>query len=188
MPRIALEPPQIMTKEAYLEFEEKSTEKHEFVHGQIFAMAGGLEPHNTISVNLIAYFWNAAQEGNCRVFGSDMRLEAGEIYYYPDAMVICDDTDRDREIKRRPCLVAEVSTSGTKDIDHTEKLDAYIKLESLQAYILLAQDSIRAEIYRRVMDGWRYEVYESGDTIKLPCVNAEFKLEALYKNVELESA
>ena len=187
MPRVALEPPQIMTKAEYLEFEENATEKHEYVHGQIYAMVGGLEPHNTISVNLIAYLWNAAQEGNSRVFGSDMRLEAGEIYYYPDAMVVCDATDRDPKIKRHPCLVAEVSSSGTRDIDRTEKLDAYIKLESLQAYILLSQDTMKAEIYRRDLDGWRYEVYESGDTIKLPCVNAEFKLDALYKNVELES-
>jgi hypothetical protein len=55
-------------------------------------------------------------------------------------------------------------------------------------YVLLSQDAVRAEIYRRDVDGWRYELYESGDTMKLPCVNAEIKLDDLYKNVELESA
>ncbi len=188
MPRIALEPPKIMTKAEYLEFEESALEKHEFVYGQIYAMAGATEPHNLVSGNLFAYLWNAAQDGNCRIFGSDMRLEAGEIYYYPDAMIVCDDSDRDPKIKRRPCFIAEVSSQSTKDIDHTEKLDAYIKLGNLQVYLLLSQDRIHAEIYRRDLDGWRYEVYEAGDTIKIPRVNTEFKLDALYKNVELESA
>ncbi len=177
-----------MTKAAYLEFEEAAIEKHEFVHGQIYAMAGGLEPHNTISVNLLAYLWNAAQDGNCRVLNGDMRLEAGEVYCYPDAMVVCDETDRDPKIKRRPCLVAEVSSKSTSDIDHTEKLDAYIKLEGLQVYLLLSQDRIHAEIFRRDLEGWRYEVYKAGDRLKIPCVNAEIKLNDLYKNVELESA
>jgi Uma2 family endonuclease len=188
MPRIALEPPQIMTKEAYLEFEEKASEKHEFVHGEIYAMAGATEAHNLVSGNLYAHLWNASQSGTCRVFGSDMKLEAAEVFYYPDAMVVCDETDRDPRIKRRPCLLAEVSSKSTSDIDRTEKLFAYRKLESLQAYVLLAQDAIRAEVYRRDLQGWRYEVYETGDTLKLPCVNAEFKLDALYKNVELEPA
>jgi Uma2 family endonuclease len=187
MPRIALEPVQIMTKAEYLTFEESATEKHEFVHGEIYAMAGGLEPHNLISGNLFAYLWNASQNGKCRVFNSDMRLETGDIYYYPDVMIVCDDTDRDPKIKRRPCLVTEVSSKSTSDIDRTEKLFAYQKLESLQVYLLLAQDAVRAEIYRRDLKGWRYELYEAGDTMKLPCVNAEIKLDDLYKNVELES-
>jgi Uma2 family endonuclease len=187
MPRIALEPPQIMTKEAYLEFEESATQKHEFVHGQIYAMAGATEAHNLVSGNLFAYLWNASQTGKCRIFGSDMKLEASEVYYYPDVMIVCDETDRDPKIKRRPCLIAEVSSKSTSDIDRTEKLFAYRKLEGLQVYILLAQDAIRAEIYRRDLDGWRYELYESGDTMKVPCVNAEIKLDDLYKNVELES-
>jgi Uma2 family endonuclease len=188
MPRIALEPVQIMTKEAYLEFEEAATEKHEFVHGQIYAMAGGTRAHNRVSGNLFAYLWNASRETECEVFNSDMRLEASEVYYYPDAMVVCDKTDNDSTIVRRPCLIAEVLSKSTSDIDRTEKLFAYQKLESLQVYILLAQDTIRAEIYRRDLEGWRYELYETGDSIKLPCVNAEIKLDDLYKNVELESA
>jgi Uma2 family endonuclease len=188
MPRIALEPAQIMSKEAYLEFEDNATEKHEFVHGQIFAMAGATEAHNLVSGNLYAHLWNASQNGTCRVFGSDMKLETSDIYYYPDVMIVCDETDRDAKMKRRPCLIAEVSSKSTSDIDRTEKLFAYRKLEALQVYILLSQDAIRAEIYRRDLEGWRYELYESGDTMKLPCVNAEIKLDDLYKNVELESA
>jgi Uma2 family endonuclease len=131
MPRIALEPVQIMTKAAYLEFEEAATEKHEFVHGQIYAMAGGTRAHNLESGNLFAYLWNASQNGSCEVFNSDMRLEAHEVYYYPDVMVACDETDNDPKIVRRPCLIAEVSSKSTSDIDRTEKLFAYRKLESL---------------------------------------------------------
>ncbi len=188
MPRIALEPPQIMTKAAYLEFEENANQRHEFVHGQIYAMAGGSRAHNRVSGNLFAYLWNASQESECEVFNSDMRLEASDVYYYPDVMVACDKTDNDPKIVRRPCLIAEVSSKSTNDIDRTEKLFAYQKLEALQVYILLAQDAIRAEIYRRDLEGWRYELYEAGDTMKLPCVNIEIKLDDLYKNVELESA
>ena len=188
MPRIALEPAQIMTKAEYLEFEESASEKHEFVSGQVFAMTDFLESHVLIAVNLQAHLWNSNQAGNCQVFGSTMKLEIGEAIYYSDVMIVCDKTDDDQIFVRNPCLIAEVSSERTEDIDRTEKLFAYRKLESLQAYILLSQDTMKAEIYRRDLNGWRYEVYESGDTIKLPCVNAEFKLDALYKNVELESA
>jgi Uma2 family endonuclease len=188
MPRIALESAKIMTKEAYLEFEETATEKHEFVHGEIYAMAGGTRAHNRISGNLFAYLWNASQESECEVFNSDMRLEASDVYYYPDVMVACDKTDSDPKVIRRPCLIVEVSSKSTSDIDRTEKLFAYQKLESLQVYVLLAQDAVRAEIYRRDLQGWRYELYEIGNTMKLPCVNTEIKLDDLYKNVELESA
>ncbi len=188
MPRIALEPVQIMTKAAHLDFEERSSDKHEFVHGQIYAMAGLTRPHNRVSSNLFAYLWNASQNGSCEVFNSDMRLEVHEVYYYPDVMVACDETDNDPKIVRRPCLIAEVSSKTTSDIDRTEKLFAYRKLEGLQVFIVRSQDAVRAEIYRRDLEGWRYEFYESGDTMKLPCVNAEIKLDDLYKNVELESA
>ena len=187
MPRIALEPAQIMTREAYLEFEESATQKHEFVHGEIYAMAGGTRAHNRVSGNLFAYLWNASQESECEVFNSDMKLEANEVYYYPDVMMVCDKTDNDPKVVRRPCLLAEVSSKGTSDIDRTEKLFAYQKLEGLQVYILLAQDAIRAEIYRRDFEGWRYELYESGEIMNIPCANIEIKLDDLFKNVELES-
>ena len=79
--------------------------------------------------------------------------------------------------------MVEVLSGSTEAVDRGEKLLNYQKLESLQGYVLLSQDLPRAEIYRRLEDGWRYEVRETGETLMLPCVGLELPLDALYKGL-----
>lgn len=43
-----------MTIAEYLEFEEKSRNKHEYFQGQVFSMAGGTEAHHVICGNLFS--------------------------------------------------------------------------------------------------------------------------------------
>ncbi len=183
MPRVA-EQTKIVTVTEYLEFEETATDKHEFVDGQIFAMAGASNAHNRISLRLAALLLEA-ETGHCRTFSSDMRLQIGEIYYYPDVMVTCSEIDLGKNSQTRPCAIIEVLSSSTADIDRSEKWQNYQKLESLKTYVLLDQTQIRAEVYQRLDDEtWQYKPLESGSKLKIPCLNLSIALEDIYRGVE----
>lgn len=125
--------------EQFLEFETAVAERHEFVTGQVFAMAGTSERHNRLAFELAMAAAQAAREGDCRVLVSDVKL-------------------------RTPS-------------------NSYQTLESLQAYVLLDQETPRAEMYRRTADGWRYERLETGGTLKLLCVNLEVALDDIYSRL-----
>jgi Uma2 family endonuclease len=170
--------------EDYLAFEEGSSEKHEFVHGEIFAMAGATERHNRLTGRFYALLL-AAEDGKCRTYFSDMKLRTpNDVGYYPDVLVTCDEEDNHPLVKRKPCLIIEVLSESTEAIDRGEKLNNYRLFESLQAYILVNQHINRIEMYRRHEDGsWRYEVYEANDVLTLPCVGLELSVNQLYQGL-----
>jgi Uma2 family endonuclease len=173
-----------LTFEQYLEFEQTASQKHELVDGQLFAMAGGSDPHSRLAVRLGAYFEFADADQGCRTYDSDMKLRTpGGEGYYPDIMVVCDADDSHRYHKTRPCLLVEVLSDSTEAIDRGEKLRNYCKIETLRAYVLLSQDEPRAEVFRREADGWRYEAIEADGILKLPCVNLELSVAELYARV-----
>ncbi len=171
-----------LTFEEYLEVEETSPVKHEFVDGQLFMMAGASERHNRISLNLAALLLAESRGTPCRVFMADMKLSTPDgTGYYPDVLITCDDEDDEPYYKRKPCLIIEVLSGSTEAIDRGEKLHRYRAFESLQAYALVSQDVARVEVFRRDRDGsWRYEVAEVGERMNLPCVGLELAVDELY--------
>jgi Uma2 family endonuclease len=171
--------------EDYLTFEETVAEKHEFVHGEIFAMAGATEKHNRLALALAAKLLAESDGSLCHVLMSDMKVRTpNDVSYYPDVLVVCDDTDDHPLVKRKPCLIIEVLSESTEAIDRGEKLGNYRLFESLQAYVLVNQPINRLEVYRRFDDGsWRYEVYEADDTLILPCVELELTVNQLYQGL-----
>ncbi|MGK0618274.1 Uma2 family endonuclease [Meiothermus cerbereus] len=166
--------------EEYLAMEARASERHEYAHGQVFAMAGGSERHNRLAFELAMAIAQNSRDSGCRVLISDVKVQTPtSAFYYPDIMVVCDASDDHPYIKRSPCLIVEVLSESTLDIDRGEKWLNYQTIASLQMYVLLEQDTIRAEVFRRVEGGWFYERIESG-TLKLPCVDLEIALEDIY--------
>ena len=176
------------TLEAFLEFELNAPEKHEFVDGQIYAMAGASERHNLIVTNLLVAFKTAARASKCRVMSSDMKvvIEADpRVSYYPDVVVICDETDDDPYIKRKPCLIVEVLSESTQRIDQSEKKINYQRLESLKTYLIVHQDKRRIEVHQRLEQGWVSSSLEDSAEVALECPNMVLKLEDVYESVGL---
>ena len=174
-----------MTVEEYLKFEETAQIKHEFVDGFVFAMAGASEEHNLICINLASLLRAAVRGSSCSAYVSDMKLQVEDRFYYPDLLLSCDDEDKGKSIKAHPCLIIEVLSKSTSDIDRGEKLYQYRKLSSLKAYVLISQDKRFIEIYRSQQDGsWRYETLEEG-TFTLPCLDLSLKLDDVYEDVSL---
>ena len=175
-----------LNEDDYLAGELNAGMRHEFVNGDVYAMAGGSENHNRIAINLAGYCNQNAKNG-CRTFMSDMklRLDAGSVFYYPDVMLVCDPHDDEAYFKTSPCMVAEVLSPTTESTDRREKWAAYQKLPSLREYLLLAQDRPCVEVYQRInLRQWGMTVLEAGDTLVLSCVDLRISLEDLYRGVD----
>jgi Uma2 family endonuclease len=170
--------------EQYLEFEQNSLVRHEFVDGFVFEMAGATQAHNLISGNIFVVLKLAAKGKPCRVFQSDMKLLVDGKVYYPDVFVTCNAEDDGKNIKQFPCLILEVLSSSTKDIDRSEKWESYQKLPSLEMYALVHQDKARVEVYKRLPDQtWHYTVLEREQKLDLPCAGVSTTLAEIYEDV-----
>ena len=170
--------------EEYLRLEAELNDRHEFVDGWMFMMAGGSVQHAQIALRLAAKLLEATDDTECEVVGSDVKLQIGEVHYYPDVMVSCDQSKLERRFFKSPCFIAEVLSTNTAPIDRGEKLLIYRTIPSLQTYVLLAQDTMRAEVYSRLTgDTWRYEVLEGDAILEIPCAGSKLPVSSLYKGV-----
>ena len=137
----------------YLEGEEEAEERHDYVDGQVYAMAGASEKHEIVALNLAATLLAHLRGKKCRVFKGDMKvhlqLNRTDLFYYPDAMVVCDPSDTKSHYKERPKIIVEVMSDYKSD--HVEKLFAYQQIDSLEEYLVIHQEptEMRAWLYRR---------------------------------------
>jgi Uma2 family endonuclease len=179
-----------MTVEEYFRFEESSPIKHEYVSGEVYAMSGATARHNLIAGTIFGLLLGAEQSGPCRVFMSDMRLEAAnDKYYYPDVVVLCTPIAELDLVARGPCVVVEVTSSSTARIDRGEKLEAYRRIPALRAYLVVDHRWRRVERHWRATPSgaWlREEVAGEAQTpIPVPCLDVDLTLDAIYRRVAL---
>ncbi|MBO0348160.1 Uma2 family endonuclease [Phormidium pseudopriestleyi FRX01] len=186
-----METPQVfISVDDYLQYEENSPIRHEYLGGQIFAMAGSSEEHNRIAANLCTYLITHLRGSGCKTFISDMKVKiqvaqgTADIFYYPDVMVTCDEKDREKFYKTHPCLVVEVLSPSTETIDRREKRLNYQSLASLQEYVLVSQDQMQVEVYRLKESGnWEVERLGPNDSLELNSVGLTLTLAEIYDEV-----
>ena len=179
-----------LSEDDYLAGEMLADVRHEFVNGDVYAMAGGSANHNRVAGNLYARLLSNADQ-SCSPFIGDMKLRvsAGSAYYYPDVMLVCDASDNEAYFKTSPCMVAEVLSRSTELTDRREKWAAYQKLQSLREYVLLAQDRAYIEVYQRVnLRHWGMTVLGLEDTLVLSCGDISVPVRDLYQGVNLSIA
>ncbi len=173
--------------ETYLISEEISPIKHEYINGEIYAMAGASDTHVTIAGNLFTLLRNHVRGNGCRVYMSDMkvRLETANIFYYPDVMVTCDSRDKEfSNYKQYPCLIVEVLSESTEAFDRGDKFAKYQEILSLEEYVIISQKCQRVECFRRNSDGlWLLQAYNQGSAIYLKTINFHININALYEDV-----
>ncbi|MEQ8537543.1 MAG: Uma2 family endonuclease [Coleofasciculus sp. D1-CHI-01] len=179
-----------MSFEDYLEWESQQEIRYEYVKGEVFAMTGGTIPHNDIALNLYRALYPHLRSRSCRVNVSDVKVQVSpkSIYYYPDVIVSCDPEDLNaRKFIQNPKLIVEVLSPGTSAKDRGEKFTYYLKIPSLQEYILIDSETISVERYSRGEGRmWLYYPYQAGDTITLSSIEFEFPIELLYEGIVLE--
>jgi len=176
-----------ISPEEYLKLEELSQIKHEYIQGEIYAMAGASDAHVTVAGNLFALLRNHVRGSGCRIYMSDMkaRIESKNLYYYPDVMVSCDERDKAfQSYKRYPCLIIEVFSKGTEGLDRGDKFADYQELETLQEYVLISQKRQRVECFRRNAEGlWVLTSYTQGSEVYLASVHFRTSMDAIYEDV-----
>ncbi|MBN3897942.1 MAG: Uma2 family endonuclease [Nostoc sp. NOS(2021)] len=189
---IAVSDSVFLTPEAYLQLEEKSNIKHEYIDGQVYAMAGTTDTHNTIGLNLALLIRNHLRGSDCRVYFADIkaRIEKRNRFYYPDIIVTCDPKDRETPTyKRFYKLIIEVLSDSTEAFDRGDKFNDYQTIDSLEEYVLVNTKHQRVETFRRNDQGlWVLQTYTPDDqTFELQSIKLTAPFSDLYENVELEA-
>ncbi|MBZ0300384.1 MAG: Uma2 family endonuclease [Anaerolineae bacterium] len=186
-------PQEVWTPQSYLNFERESAEKHEYLDGDIYLMAGASANHNLIVGNLYASLHAQLRQRPCVVYPSDMRLKIREtdLYTYPDISVVCDAPrfeDAQRDTLLNPTVIIEVLSPSTESYDRGKKFQHYRTLDSLQEYILVAQDSPRIERYLRQPDGqWLFaDATQMDGRLELPSISCTLLLSDVYEKVTFE--
>ncbi len=187
-------PEKRMSETEYLLFERSSEIKHEYVNGEIYAMSGASIKHNTIVGNLIGAMHSQLRKKPCTVFPSDLKVRApfSRTYSYPDVTVVCGEpivSDSYADVLLNPTVIFEVLSPSTERYDRGRKFLHYREIESLQEYVLVAQDAPRIERFIRDSEvTWRFsDVSGLAATLELPSVGCVLALADVYEMVTFKA-
>lgn len=172
--------------EEYLEGEKISQTKHEFIGGEVYAMAGASERHHRICANFFIKLDSHLENSKCQAFITDMKLKAdAATFYYPDVFVACDQQPKSEYYREEPILIIEVASPSTRQTDRREKLRAYQQIPSVHEYAVVEQDKIYIELHRRQPDGrWITYYYNHNDEeFAFESVNLNLNLSEVYNRV-----
>ncbi len=176
-----------MTEEEYLEFEENSPMRHEYVNGAVYAMSGASLAHNRIVSRLHFALRRRLRGGPCEVFIQDLKLKlapgSDKFWYYPDLMVSCDRAGWYEKWVTNPRLVIEVLSASTKHIDRREKATTYRRIDTIDEYVIVAQHSRQLTIQRREAN-WVPQVVSGPEAIaEFRSLSASVPLAEIYENI-----
>ena len=188
---MAIQAQRKISPQEYLEIERSRDYKSEYVHGEMFAMAGASEQHNLIVTNVIAELRAQLKGRSCKVYPSDMRVNspATGLYTYPDVTIACGKAqfiDREQDTLINPVVIIEVLSRTTADYDRGGKFAHYRKIERLEEYLLISQHIALIEHYiRQPHDFWLFsETSGLSGNIELPSIQCQLILAEVYDKVE----
>ncbi|WP_251971883.1 Uma2 family endonuclease [Sphaerotilus microaerophilus] len=179
---------------AYLDWEAAQADRHEYIAGEVFAMTGARGTHNLIAGNVYMALRQALRGTPCRthIEGMKLHVQAADAVLYPDVFVTCDPQDLTEQAelaKTSPKLVVEVLSESTAAYDRGLKFELYQRLPSLQEYLLIEQDRVHADLFRRNAEGlWVLHPSGPGETVQLDSVGLTLPMELIYEDTAAGSA
>lgn len=183
-----------ITTDQYFTLEEGSDVKHEYYRGVIYAMTGGTARHNLIVANMIALLHGQLRGTSCHVFPSDLRLkiESAGLYTYPDISVICGPifyADNRQDTVTNPMVLIEILSPSTENYDRGKKFEHYRTIETLQEYIVVAQDRIHIEHHIR-QDDHRWllvDFFAADQVVQAGSIHCTLSVELVYEDITFDS-
>ena len=175
----------VVTYAEYLAREATSEVKHEFLRGDVWAMAGGTPSHARLCASLSRVIGNKLAGKPCVPYSSDLRVrvEVTDRSTYPDLTIVCG-ADQfakdDPDAITNPTVIVEVLSETTERSDRGEKFAHYQRLPALQEYVLVSQTETRIEVFRRREKTWVLSIYETGDVVHLESLSLEFPIDSIY--------
>ncbi len=178
-----------VTEAEYLAFDLANEGKHEYVNGEIIAMAGPSEAHLVLTGNAYAALHAELKGGPCRPFVSDCRTHIDEtgLYAYPDVLVVCGEREfaaTNPPTLLNPTVIVEVLSESTQNYDRGAKLEHYRRRASVQAVLLIDSRRRWVNSYARNADGsWTLLDIVGGD-VQIACLGIAVSMDDLYEGVE----
>jgi len=184
------------TPDEYLAFERTSDTKHEYLDGQIYAMAGASPTHNQICFNISGEIHPQIKDTSCIGYTSDQKIRTDpmDLFSYPDLTVVCGDPifhDEQKDVILNPTVIIEVLSPRTETYDRSTKLDRYQNIRTLTDYILISQNRPCVEHYARQKGKrqWLFTIETSLEAeIKITSIKCKLKLADIYNRVKFPSA
>lgn len=189
--------------EEYLAMERVSEERHEYVDGYVFAMAGESGAHADISVNLVREISVQLRGTSCRARSKDTKVLSGPmpihprskqgLFSYPDLVVICGEPqyhDEHTDVILNPTVIIDVLSESTESFDRGEKFHRYrVWNSTLTDYLLVSQTTHMIEHYSRQPDGsWSYTTYQGLDrSVTIESIGCKLRLADIYDRINFES-
>ena len=181
----------VLSPQEYLALERAAEYKSEYLAGEIYAMSGASRRHNLVTLNIAAELRQQLRSTPCETYTGEMRVQvaAARAYFYPDVVVVCgeprfEDTELDTLLN--PTVIVEVLSPSTERFDRGRKFLLYRQMQSLQEYVLVAQDAMRVEVFRRQGEMWLFHDLSGTDAVlRLESVGCELPLRAIYERVDL---
>jgi Uma2 family endonuclease len=179
----------MMTLAEYFALEEATGIKHEFLAGEVVAMAGGTIEHGRLASKVSSALGAQLQGRPCEVFSSDVRVSvlATGLRTYPDLSVVCTRLERDPENANsvtNPVVLVEVLSDSTEADDRGRKFAHYRRIPSLREYVMVSQDDQRIEVYRRndADEGWALYEATTGESVRLTSIGCELSVDEVYRS------
>jgi len=174
-----------MTREAFLEWEERQPDRYEFDGFQPVAMTGGTYEHSVILGDLVAALRQRIAGRPCRVHSGHLKVATDRGYRYPDVFVECGPRPRGTSIIEDPLLVFEVLSPSTSATDRIVKVREYGATPSIRRYVILEQTRQAATVFSRDMGEWAGIVIDGDTDLVLPEIDVTIPLAELYQGVEM---
>ena len=176
-----------ISEQNYLEGEKLSEIKHEYVDGEVYAMAGASKNHQRLIARLVQKLANHLDNTPCEVFSSDIKVRAdnGKKYFYPDVLVVCSDDNTDDYYTESPRIIVEVLSKSTRKFDNSLKRHVYQAMPSLEEYVLIEQDFVEIEVCRKA-ELWQPMHYYLGDDITFTSIGLSVSVVDIYQRVDNE--
>jgi Uma2 family endonuclease len=182
--------PSLLTPSEYLALERKSEIRSEYIAGEMVAMSGASRRHAQIAGNLHGEIWTRLRGKACEVYVNDLRVKVNPtgLYTYPDIVALCGEAlleDEHLDTLLNPAVIVEVLSDSTEAYDRGEKFAHYRRLESLREYVLVSQNKIRIEHFRRAAEEWILTEVSGPDAVlHLESVDCHIAVSAIYEKVE----
>ncbi len=172
----------------YVALELSSPTKHEFLDGEIYAMAGGTEEHSALAAEVLRQLGNAIGSRPCRAHTSDLRIyvESVGLATFPDAAVICGPLEQHPPspvaTALNPSVLVEVTSDSSEEYDTTTKLEAYRTIPSLREYVVVSHRERRITVHARTgADAWTTRVAISGGRVTVESLGLQLAVDEVYR-------
>jgi Uma2 family endonuclease len=174
---------QTMTREQFLEWEERQPVKYEFDGQRPVAMTGGTQAHDLIQANLVGLLYARLRGSPRRATAGSLKIAVGKSIRYPDAFIICTPPQPMATIAADPVVVFEILSRSTAVTDRTIKNLEYQSTPSIQRYVMLEQNTVGATVFARAGDAWRGTTQGAGSILALPEAGIDLPLDELYERL-----